>query len=133
MEVVSAKKIFQRSQQDRGVRYVNLLGDGDSKTYKAVAESKPYGELPITKLECINHVQKRMGTRLRRLRQQLGSTKLSDGLTIKRRLTDKHIDELTGYYGMAIRDNTDNLDGMKKAVWAIYFHKVSSNADPIHK
>lgn len=132
MEVASAVKMFQRSQHDRAVRYMSFLGDGDSRSYKAVVESKPYGDLSITKLECINHVQKRMGTRLRRLKQQLGSTKLSDGLSIRRRLTDKQIDQITQYYGMAIRSNRDNLDGMKRAVWAIYFHKLSTDAEPIH-
>ena len=43
------------------------MGDGDTSSFKAVVDSKPYGKYNITptKLECVGHVQKRLGTRLR--------------------------------------------------------------------
>lgn len=34
---------------------------------------------------------------------------------------------IQNYYGMAIRNNIDHLDQVKQAVWAIYFHKVSTD------
>lgn len=68
MEVKGAIAIFNRSQMNRGARYLTYLGDGDSKGYKAVTESLPYGpDVEIVKAECIGHVQKRMGARLRAL------------------------------------------------------------------
>ncbi|KAJ4447478.1 hypothetical protein ANN_09485 [Periplaneta americana] len=63
MEVAGVVKLFQRSETCSKVRYVHYLGDGDSKEYKIVKELKPYGEnVSVTKLECIGHVEKRMGT-----------------------------------------------------------------------
>lgn len=55
--------------------------------------------------------------------------KLSDNLPIggKNRLTDAVIDQLQTYYGNAIRKNTNSLEKMREAVWAIYWHKYSTN------
>ena len=49
---------------------------------------------------------------------------MSDGKGIsgKGRLTDKAVNTLQNYYGMAIRQNTGNLYTMKKAVGAVLFH-----------
>ena len=85
------------------------IGDGDTKSFKKVLESKPYGnDLIPCKLECVGHVQKRLGTRLRKLRNDMKGKKLSDGKGIlgKGRLTDKIINKMQSYYGMAIRQNT---------------------------
>jgi hypothetical protein len=61
----------------------------------------------IIKLECIGHIQKRMGKRLRNFRIEMKGKKLSDGKGVSGngRLTDKQIDSLQFYYGKAIRDN----------------------------
>ncbi|GFU70508.1 uncharacterized protein TNCV_2511641 [Trichonephila clavipes] len=42
MEVEGALRIFNRSEVLHNLRYTQYLGDGDSKAYKAVLESKPY-------------------------------------------------------------------------------------------
>ncbi|GFW36275.1 uncharacterized protein TNCV_4931371 [Trichonephila clavipes] len=58
-------------------------GDGDTKTFNALSENKPYGDdYLIQKIECVGHVQKRMGTRLRKLILVYSKKKLSDGKTI---------------------------------------------------
>ena len=78
MEVAGVTKIFECSQTCDKVSYINYLGDGDSKSFKHVQELKPYGnEVEIQKLECAGHVQKRMGTRLRRLKTSYKKQKLS--------------------------------------------------------
>lgn len=60
-------QVFNNSV-NRNVRYVKYLGDGDSHGFMKVMDSKPYGdEVSIEKLECVNHVKERMGTRLRLL------------------------------------------------------------------
>ena len=49
----------------RKARYVEYLGDSDSKSINAVNEDQPYGtKLKVRKIECINHVSKRMYARL---------------------------------------------------------------------
>ncbi|GFY20202.1 uncharacterized protein TNCV_208341 [Trichonephila clavipes] len=91
-------------------------GDGDCKAVDAVKKKNIYGnEYPIEKLECIDHVMKRMGTRLRRLKAQLKGQILSDGkcLSGKNRLTEHEIDNLQSYYGSAIRRNHSSVQNMR--------------------
>ncbi|GFX30447.1 uncharacterized protein TNCV_3460981 [Trichonephila clavipes] len=98
-------------------------GDGDTKTFNALSENKPYGDdYLIQKIECVGHVQKRMGTRLRKLILVYSKKKLSDGKTIggKGRLTDNLIDKLAHYYGNAIRCNSTSIKEMRKAIWAVW-------------
>ena len=47
--------------------HTNYIGDSDSSTFNTIEESKPYGDIIITKFECVGHVQKRLGTRFRKL------------------------------------------------------------------
>ncbi|KAF8789369.1 hypothetical protein HNY73_007309 [Argiope bruennichi] len=84
----------------------------------------------VEKLECIGHVQKRIGARLKTLKNKLKSTKLADGKKIagRGRLTDAEILLIHKYSGLAIRRNAS----MSKSIWAIYFHKLSTNAKPQH-
>ena len=107
------------------------FGDGDSSSFKSVVDSKPYGNKVPEKLECVNHVQKRMGTRLRRKKQELSKVPLADGKTIRGRLPENVINQLTEYYGQAIRSNEHNLDDMQKAVWATFYHKISTDDTPL--
>lgn len=57
---------------------------------------------------------------------------VADGKAIsgKRRLTEKDMDSLQYYEAKAIRENTHSFEAMRKAVWAIYFHKLSTDEDP---
>jgi hypothetical protein len=41
-------------------------------------------------------------------------------------------DKSQNYYGLAIRRNVSNLEVMKRAVWAVFFHKLSTNEKPQH-
>lgn len=90
--------------------------------------------LKSIKKECVGHVQKRMGTQLRKMKQSLKGKKLNDGkpLSGRNRLTDSVINTLTIYYGNAIRSNSSSVDEMRKAIWAIWYHKGSSNEKPVH-
>ena len=109
----------------------NYIGDGDSSSFNKVVQSKPYGEtFIINKLECVRHIQKRLVYRLRTLRQTYKSKKLSDGKGIsgKGRLTDRAINLLQNYFGMAIRQNRD-VPSMKKAIGAVLFHCSESECD----
>jgi hypothetical protein len=97
MESAGVLKLFQRSVQNYGVWYTKYLGDGDSKGFLKVTEAKPCGNsVTIGKLECVDHVQKRLGTRLRKLRKDTKKKKLCDGkpITGRSRLTDAEDDLL---------------------------------------
>ncbi|GFT35190.1 uncharacterized protein TNCV_352981 [Trichonephila clavipes] len=115
--------------------YSGSAGDGDTKTFNALSENKPYGDDHlIQKIECVGHVQKRMGTRLRKLKLVYSKKKLSDGKTIggKGRLTDSLIDKLAHYYGNAIRCNSTSVKEMRKAIWAVWGHSCSTDDEPMH-
>lgn len=136
MEIEGARAIFCRSLINRGVRYLTYLGDGDSKGHAAVCEAKPYGEdVIIEKAECIGHVKKRMGARLRNLcKKQKKGEKLADGKNLggKGRLTLVQINNLQEYYGQAIKNNCHDVAAMKNAIWSIYYHKLSTDERPHH-
>ncbi|GFW22934.1 transposable element Tcb2 transposase [Trichonephila clavipes] len=65
---------------------------------KAVLESKPYKYVKIKNLECVDHVEKRMGTQLKGLK--LKGKRLEDKRSLEgpNRLTDAEIDKLQRYY-----------------------------------
>ncbi|GBO26522.1 hypothetical protein AVEN_75277-1 [Araneus ventricosus] len=135
MEVKGACNIFKRSLTFHDARYTKYLGDGDSKAFEAIAKENIYGdEFQVEKLECIGHVMKRMGSRLRRLKEKMKGQVLSDGkrLSGKNRLTDSQIDKLQNYYGLAIRRNLDCVHAMRQAIWAIFMHKLSTDENPQH-
>ncbi|GFX79040.1 uncharacterized protein TNCV_3913271 [Trichonephila clavipes] len=60
--------------------------------------------------------------------------KLSDGKNIsgRGRLTLKKVDSIQHYYGLAICKNLSSVEHMKRAIWAIYFHKLSIEDNPQH-
>ena len=68
MECEGASRIFHGSIQKYKLKYVNFLGDGDSKSYNIVKDVYP--DTQLTKLECVGHYQKRVGTRLRKLKKK---------------------------------------------------------------
>ena len=112
MEVVGVERIFSRSIETFKLCYTDYYADGDSKSFVSVQNI--YAPKVVSKKECIGHVQKRVGTRPRKLK------KTEKGIIILG-FTDKIIDRLQNYYGMAIRSNVGDLDTMKKAIFAVLF------------
>ncbi|GIY27495.1 uncharacterized protein CDAR_496961 [Caerostris darwini] len=62
METIGVIEYFQ----DRQLKYTTYYGDGDSKGFLSVQNI--YGINSVLKLECIGHIQKRVGSRLRKLK-----------------------------------------------------------------
>lgn len=127
MEVDSIVEMFTRSVGKFGIKYSNYIGDGDSKTFAGILKMNPYGdENPVTKNECVGHVQKRMGTRLRNKSKQ-------EHLGGKKGLTESLIKKLTIYYGLSIRRNVDSVNRMKNAIMANLDHYCSTDNSALHK
>lgn len=124
MEAIGLYRMFERSQTTRDLKYVEFYGDGDSKCYAAVKDI--YGKDSVQKLECIGHVQKRVGCRLRKQK------KAERGLGGKGKLTDVLIDWLQNYYWIAIRANVGDLTAMQQATLASLFHCSSTDSCPRH-
>ena len=82
----------------------------------------PYADYDVTpvKLECVGHVQKRLGTRLRNKIKEYKGT--ATPLSGRGKLTESIINSLQNFYGKAIRENTNKLYLMKKSVGAILWH-----------
>ncbi|GFW79755.1 uncharacterized protein TNCV_2589751 [Trichonephila clavipes] len=112
MEVDGMLRIFNRSEKLHNLKYLNYIGDGDTKTFNALSENKPYGDDHlIQKIECVGHVQKRMGTRLRKLKLVYSKKKLSDGKTI---------------------GGKGSVKEMREAIWAVWGHSCSTDDEPMH-
>ncbi|XP_055882678.1 uncharacterized protein LOC129925822 [Biomphalaria glabrata] len=128
MEQDSAVILWNRSVAKYNFRYVEMLSDGDSSAFKAVLESKPYADKAVTKLDCINHAHKRMGTALRKLAKEshLGGRGVG-------RLTEKKCDSLQNFYRGAIIDNIPDVSKMRNAVWAGLYHSMSTDTEHHHR
>ena len=121
MESEGAVKIFNRSIDKYNLRYVNYIGDGDSSSFSKVVDSNPYPGTKVNKLECVGHIQKRVGANLIKLTQENSFIKgKGEG-----RLTKKVINTLQNYFGMAIRSCQEtNVMKMKMAIAAVLCHCV---------
>lgn len=74
--------MFARSEAKHDLRYKSYIADGDTKNDISIANSKPYGDYPITRYHCINHYSKRMKTRLMTVKKNYSRTHLTDNKTI---------------------------------------------------
>ena len=138
MEAVAAAEIFGRSIEKRQLKYTTFVGDGDSSSFGRVRDAmeKKYGrDYVVQKEECVGHVQKRLGTALRKYKNNMKGQKLSDGKGVKGRgrLTGNMMDKMQNYYGKAIRENKGNLQGMKDGTKAVQHHMIASESEPLEK
>ena len=97
MEPEGASRMFKRSVEENNLQYTDFYGDGDSKSFSEVKNIYP--GIEVQKRECIGHVQKRVGTALRKLKKD------NPGPGGKGKLTNAMIDKLQNYYGIAVRSN----------------------------
>ncbi|GFT35950.1 uncharacterized protein TNCV_717271 [Trichonephila clavipes] len=103
-------RIFKRSEANGDLRYTSYYADEDSKAFNNGKDM--YGIVSKVKYECIGHVKKRVGSRLRKLEK---STK---GVGRKGKMTDKFIDTLPYYFRIAVRSNVGNWFNMENAIIA---------------
>ena len=78
----------------------------------------------VAKLDCIGHVQKRLGTALRILKVQHPGQKLSDRKSMggAGRLTNSLINSLQNYFESAIHQSKGNSAEMVRTVKATLLH-----------
>lgn len=144
MEAAAAMKLFSRSL-DNDMRYTVFISDGDSSAYNAVCSMNdgkgPYNGIEIEKGECINHVGKRLGTALRKVREQVitekktktGKTRRVKEMGGKGKLTDFVIAKLQKYYTAAIRRHVGGtVEALRKDIYASFLHCSSSDNNPQH-
>ena len=139
-ESEAASHLWSRSQ-GLGFRYTTFIGDGDARTYNTITYlnggSGPYS-VPVIKEECINHVSKRLGTHLQKLKMDLrvaqetktGNTRLVSQMM----LTDKNIDLLAKAFVNNIHSMGPNatIEAEQNAILASSYHASSLDANPTH-
>lgn len=113
--------------EKRKLRYAVFIGDGDSSSFKAVQDAQPYGpEFQVMKSDCVGHIQKMMGTSLRKLVTDKRDVEVvrgeRKGVSGHGRITKVLMNKFQNYYGMAIRSNLGDLAGMRTAVSSILQH-----------
>ena len=82
------------------------------------------------KNECVGHVQKRVGSRLRKPKDKTkDKLEYGKGFGGRSRLAKNAIDKLLNAMGMAIRQNVGSLYAMKKNFCALLYH-YSEAKDP---
>ncbi|XP_047135810.1 uncharacterized protein LOC124812840 [Hydra vulgaris] len=124
MEAAALVDCFVASEHSRKLRYTKYIGDRDSKSYSDIVAKDPYKGIIVEKMECVGHIQKRVGGRLRKLKAT-NKQKLSDGKMLgdAGRLTEKAINKLQNYFGIAVRQSTGStVYQLKKAIGAVLFH-----------
>ena len=142
MERAAAVDMWNRSINKNCMRYTTFISDGDSSAYTAVKEAYPYGdERQIEKQECVNHVAKRIKSRLTMLKQtttvpkqtKSGKTLQMSTLGGVNKLTKNTIDQMALYFANNIISNKGKtVESMKKSIFASYNHVTSSDKFPMH-
>ena len=97
--------------------------------YSQIIKKDPYPGTVVQKLESVGHVQKRVGARLRKLKSS-DKTPLSDGKSLngKGRLTEKMINKLQSYFGIAVRQCTGTtVYQLEEAIGAVLYHCSDAN------
>ena len=132
MEPVGAVSIIKKIYDSYKVKITQYLGDGDSKAFALVKSTINW---PIEKLECINHISKRMGGRLRKRVKENKTFKFEgrEGLGGKGRLTGQAIDKIQQYYSWIIYRSKSEVEKMRKGVLAMFNHIASSNDESNHE
>ncbi|GFX83316.1 uncharacterized protein TNCV_2489721 [Trichonephila clavipes] len=115
MEVDGMKEIFQRSVPQRNEKYIKYIGDGDTKTFPALQRTALYS---IEKVECVGHIQKRMGARLRKLKTMNRGKKI-----IRRQEYQRSTDEEPMHHFCPIGDTS----------WCKYQKAVATNSASLFK
>ena len=111
------------------LRYTSYIGDGETKPYSEVVEKDPYPGTVVQKLECVGHIQKKIGGCLRKLKSS-DKVPLSDGKSLsgKGRLTEKMINKLQNYFRIAVQQYTGTtVYQLKKAIGAVLYHCSDAN------
>lgn len=138
MEPHGTVKIFKRSLIHRGVIYERMVCDRDSSTFKEVLKSKPYGRLncEVEKLDCVNHYVKRFKYHYDKLKNvDIPKIDRSDKrVTLKgvHGLQKSFLISLQVYLGLAIKRNSNDLQGMLDAGWATFYHFCSEEGNQQH-
>lgn len=100
---------FNQAEQTHGVRYMYLVGDGDSSVLSSIHQGVPGWGRYVRKIECVNHALKNYRSKLEAIVKENPTYKGAGGLT------QKQIRRLTAGARAAIRmhASTKNVDQLR--------------------
>lgn len=84
MEAAIIVEGLKQSESMYGIRYKNLIADGDSSVYTKILHARPYKNLTVQKIECCNHLLRNFCNKLKDM-----TTKKPAGLLMHRKLLSK--------------------------------------------
>ena len=98
MEAADLIDCFMNCIENTKLRYTHCIEDGDSKAYHEDVKNDPNLGTVLEKLECMCHIQKRVGGSLHNLKSTM-KLALADGKTLREKghLADKVIKKLQNY------------------------------------
>lgn len=107
MKATGLVECFVNWEETKKLWYTHYIDNKNSKAYLDFVKSDPYLGTVLEKLKRIGHIQKRVGNRLRNLRNTIKAP-LEDGKTLRERacLTHKTINKLQNHYGFALLQST---------------------------
>ena len=132
MEMKAAEILWKRSMAICGMRCTSVLSDFDAKTHQHMSTLNMYGNVEITKEECINYISKRLRTGLSNKVVEWRSKGLALGGRKESILKEETIIKLTIFYRKAIKDNVYDIGQMKSDIYASLYHSSSKDKLPRH-
>ena len=162
METEGAKILWSRSEEVGGFRYTCLVGDGDAAVMDALLTASPYpvtkeeciNHIAKRMYNGLDKVVKDVNAEVKGNRvkanaataavkvgpskkrvdtsSHAAATLLTTTLSGKGRLTQVRMKKWSSYYRKAIVENAPDADAAHHAVWAIFFHSLSTLDDPHH-
>lgn len=133
MESLGAVTIIKSIYEENNTRITRYLGDGDSRAF---AKAKAAIEFEIEKLECSNHLCKRVGSRLRKRKKETKALVLSNGrkgLGGRGGLTDAAVDKIQSFYNFIIHNVASDAAEMRRQILAMFDHISSTDLEPKHE
>nr|XP_053646480.1 uncharacterized protein LOC128698309 [Cherax quadricarinatus] len=143
MEARAAEAIWGRSLT-YNMRYLNLISEGDVTPYTVLNNMNnglgPYFGPKVNEVEWVDHYAKRLKSRLIKLIEENHVVRDINGkkaklfpMKGKGKLSDDNVDKLVSYFSRAIKESIGtNIETMRNAILASYFHCTSSNTEPNH-
>ena len=162
MGTEGAKILWSRSEEVGGSHYTCLVGDGDAAVMDALLTASPYpvtkeeciNHIAKQMYNGLDKVVKDVNAEVKGNRvkanaataavkvgpskkrvdtsSHAAATLLTTTLSGKGRLTHVRMKKWSSYYRKAIVENAPDADAAHHAVWAIFFHSLSTLDDPHH-
>ena len=135
MEAHADEILWKRSIENFSARYLNILSNGDAKTFQHLCDNQVYeDDFPLKREQCVNHVSKCFVSALRKVVKDCKVKKILGGRKVCA-LTTKVMTDLGGYYRNAIAQNANaqNVYLMKSAIHATLEHYDSTDKTPKHQ